>query len=224
MPEPDETRVEAMKRLDERAAALEARTTRPSRDYGSKAAGYGYRLLGLLLGGVFVGVGFGAGVDVVAWRDERERLCVGPRSCPHLGADLATGTVHRGALICRWHGLTLDGHTCELGWNPLPSHDDGVLAWVPGLGPVYSIGAGAFLVGQALRAGASVSTVTRMIAYLAADTASSGVPFVGWAVDTLFPGHLMAATALQKDIEDRHGAPPEIPLKQRTRKPRKARR
>ena len=66
MPEPDETRVEAMKRLDERAAALEARTTRPSRDYGSKAAGYGYRLLGLLLGGVFVGVGFGAGVDVVA--------------------------------------------------------------------------------------------------------------------------------------------------------------
>ncbi|MEB4208879.1 DUF5914 domain-containing protein [Mycobacterium sp. 94-17] len=71
-----------------------------------------------------------AGVDVVAWRDEQARLCVGPRSCPHLGADLATGTVHRGALICRWHGLTLDGHAREFGWSPLPGHDDGVLAWV----------------------------------------------------------------------------------------------
>ncbi|HEX5254421.1 MAG TPA: DUF5914 domain-containing protein [Mycobacterium sp.] len=71
-----------------------------------------------------------AGVDVVAWRDERGGLCVGPRSCPHLGADLATGTVHRGALICRWHGLTLDGRAREFGWSPLPSHDDGVLAWV----------------------------------------------------------------------------------------------
>ena len=111
-----------------------------------------------------------------------------------------------------------------IGIGPFGLGIDGVLAWVPGLGPVYSIGAGAFLVGQALRAGASVSTLTRKIAYLAADTASSGVPFVGWAVDTLFPGHLMAATALQKDIEDRHGAPPEVPLKQRTRKPRKARR
>ena len=71
-----------------------------------------------------------AGVDVVAWRDEQRRLCVGPRSCPHLGADLATGTVHQGALICRWHGLALDGQTREFGWSPLPSHDDGTLAWV----------------------------------------------------------------------------------------------
>ncbi|OBB97920.1 DUF5914 domain-containing protein [Mycobacterium sp. 852002-40037_SCH5390672] len=71
-----------------------------------------------------------AGVDVVAWRDEQGRLCVGPRSCPHLGADLATGTVRQGTLICRWHGLTLDGYAHEFGWSPLPSHDDGALAWV----------------------------------------------------------------------------------------------
>ncbi|MGZ4511186.1 MAG: DUF5914 domain-containing protein [Mycobacterium sp.] len=71
-----------------------------------------------------------AGVDVVAWRDEEHRLCVGPRSCPHLGADLATGTVHGGTLICRWHGLALDGHSREFGWSPLPSHDDGTLVWV----------------------------------------------------------------------------------------------
>ncbi|HYB37525.1 MAG TPA: DUF5914 domain-containing protein [Mycobacterium sp.] len=71
-----------------------------------------------------------AGVELVAWRDRQQRLRVGPRSCPHLGADLATGIVHGGALICRWHGLTLDGSRCEFGWKPLPSHDDGVLAWV----------------------------------------------------------------------------------------------
>jgi hypothetical protein len=111
-----------------------------------------------------------------------------------------------------------------VGIGPFGLGIDGVLAWVPGAGPIYTVGAGAFLVGQALRAGASVSTMTRMVAYLAADTATSAVPFVGWAVDTLFPGHYMAATALQKDIEDRHGAPPEIPLKAWTRKPGKARR
>jgi len=45
-----------------------------------------------------------AGVELVAWR--------------------------RGALVCRWHGLCLNGSTDEFGWRPLPSHDDGVLAWV----------------------------------------------------------------------------------------------
>jgi hypothetical protein len=108
-----------------------------------------------------------------------------------------------------------------VGIGPFGLGIDGVLAWVPGAGPIYTVGAGAFLIGQALRSGASVSTMSRMVAYLAADTATSAVPFVGWAVDTLFPGHYMAATALQKDIEDRHGAPPEVPLKARTRKPRK---
>lgn len=49
-----------------------------------------------------------------------------------------------------------------------------------------------------------------MIAYLAADTATSSVPLAGWAIDALFPGHLMAANALQKDIEARHG-PSDLP-------------
>lgn len=71
-----------------------------------------------------------AGVELVAWRDRSGRLRVGPGSCPHLGADLATGTVADGVLFCRWHGLSLDGTGCKLGWAPLPSYDDGVLAWV----------------------------------------------------------------------------------------------
>ncbi len=71
-----------------------------------------------------------AGVEVVAWRDRLGRLRVGPRSCPHLGADLATGIVHDGALICRWHGLALGGAEREFGWCPFPGHDDGTLVWV----------------------------------------------------------------------------------------------
>jgi hypothetical protein len=71
-----------------------------------------------------------ADVELVAWRGENDRLHVGPGACPHLGADLATGTVHEGALICRWHGLTLDPHAERCGWKTLPSYDDGVLSWV----------------------------------------------------------------------------------------------
>lgn len=65
MPHPDPSRDEAIRRLDEQAAALEKRTTREPRDYGSKAAGYGYRLLGVLLGGLGLGLGLGFGADAV---------------------------------------------------------------------------------------------------------------------------------------------------------------
>ena len=70
-----------------------------------------------------------AGTELVAWRAEGGALHVGPGACPHLGADLSTGTVDCGVLICPWHGLRLDGGR-EFGWRPYPSHDDGVLVWV----------------------------------------------------------------------------------------------
>ena len=69
------------------------------------------------------------GVEIVAWRDDHQDLHVGPASCPHLGADLTTGRVVCGGLICPWHGLRLEGGR-EFGWKPLPGHDDGVLVWV----------------------------------------------------------------------------------------------
>lgn len=106
-----------------------------------------------------------------------------------------------------------------IGIGPLGIGLDGVLSWVPGVGPLYSIGAGAFLLFNAVSAGASAATVARMLAYVLADTATDAVPFAGSAVDMLFPGHLMAAKALQKDIEARHGLPDEIAL-ERSRKKR----
>ncbi len=54
---------------------------------------------------------------------------VAPAACPHMGADLSCGTVRRGKLVCPWHGLEL-GSAGHGKWQPLPVHDDGVLAWV----------------------------------------------------------------------------------------------
>ncbi|MDN5748822.1 MAG: Rieske (2Fe-2S) protein, partial [Pseudonocardia sp.] len=69
------------------------------------------------------------GHEVVAWRDGDGRLHAGPGACPHLGAALCDAPVHDGALVCRWHGLSL-GAQGRPGWRTFPTHDDGVLAWV----------------------------------------------------------------------------------------------
>jgi len=81
---------------------------------------------------------------------------------------------------------------------------DGLLTWIPWVGDVYTVGAGGWLMVQAMRAQATPGTLLRMAAYLASDTATAAIPFGGAVVDTLFPAHAMAARALQKDIEATH--------------------
>jgi hypothetical protein len=85
---------------------------------------------------------------------------------------------------------------------------DGVLTFIPGAGGLYSAGAGAVLIWEAVGAGVSGATLARMLAYLALDTVTSEIPIVGDAIDFLFPGHLLAARALQRDVERRHGPAP----------------
>ncbi|HEY8616725.1 AtpZ/AtpI family protein [Phenylobacterium sp.] len=67
MPKPDESRDEALQRLNARAKALEARQAQAVSHEGAaaKVSGYGYRLIGVLIGGVFVGLAFGAIADAV---------------------------------------------------------------------------------------------------------------------------------------------------------------
>lgn len=101
---------------------------------------------------------------------------------------------------------------------------DGVLTWIPGLGGLYSIGAGGFLIAQAFRANAKGPTIAKMIALLGVDALTSEVPLVGDAIDFFFPAHLLAAGILQADIEERHGAPPEVLPEQRARKAKARRR
>lgn len=107
-----------------------------------------------------------------------------------------------------------------IGIGPFGVGLDGLLTWLPGAGIIYSVGASAFLLYEALRGGASLMTIARMMTYLGVDALTSEVPIAGDVLDFFWQGHLMAATALQKDIEDRHGAPDNIPLKKRARKPR----
>jgi len=75
------------------------------------------------------------------------------------------------------------------------------------------MGAGGLLLIHGLSGGASIITLARMAAYIVMDTATDVVPIAGSVVDMMFPGHLMAAKALQKDIEARHGLPDDVALK-----------
>jgi len=66
MPKAADPREEALRSLDERAKALEARTAHVVPDYSGQAMGQGARLVAGLLGGPLVGLGFGAGFDLLA--------------------------------------------------------------------------------------------------------------------------------------------------------------
>lgn len=64
MAKPTESRDEALRRLSERAAALDARTQRPTGQHaGEQAVGQAYRIIAELIGGVVVGLALGFGFD-----------------------------------------------------------------------------------------------------------------------------------------------------------------
>lgn len=87
---------------------------------------------------------------------------------------------------------------------------DGLLTWIPVVGSVYSLSASGWLLVQAMRAKATPGTLARMAGYLGLDgviTVTGEVPLLSIApdlLDVVFQGHLMAAKALQKDIESTH--------------------
>jgi hypothetical protein len=95
-----------------------------------------------------------------------------------------------------------------VGIGPFGIGLDGLLTWIPVVGTAYSVGAAGWLLIQAAQARAAPATLLRMLSYLGLDTATTAVgeviPFAPDVVDLLFPGHLMAARALQKDIESTH--------------------
>jgi hypothetical protein len=97
-----------------------------------------------------------------------------------------------------------------VGVGPFGIGLDGALAFAGPIDAIYSVGAGLLLLGYGFAAGASAQTLIRMGLYVAGDSALSGIPFLGWAADVFIQGHLMAANALQKDIERRHG-PSDLP-------------
>jgi hypothetical protein len=93
------------------------------------------------------------------------------------------------------------------GLGPFSIGLDGVLAVVPVAGTLFSLGAGAWLLAEAVKARASAFTLARMLFYIGFRTVASTIPLEGWLVDILLRGHMLAAGALQKDIARRFGRP-----------------
>ncbi|KAK0359214.1 hypothetical protein LTR94_032197, partial [Friedmanniomyces endolithicus] len=91
-----------------------------------------------------------------------------------------------------------------IGIGPVGIGMDGLLTWVPVVGTVYTVGTGAWLIRQAVRAKASPATLAKMSAFMALDAATGTVPLAGDVIDTFFPGQLLAARTLQKEIEATH--------------------
>lgn len=87
---------------------------------------------------------------------------------------------------------------------------DGILAWFPGVAPIYSVLAGSFILIQGLRARCDPVTLVSAFIVLAMDSGISVfdgiIPVipVGSLLDTFFQGHLYAAHMIQKDIEKTH--------------------
>ena len=106
-----------------------------------------------------------------------------------------------------------------IGLGPFSVGLDGLLAFVPLAGTLFSFGAGAWLLWEGVRARASAFTLARMAFYVGLRTLSSIVPIEGWFVDFFFRGHMFAANALQRDIARRFGEPPQEAILEARRRP-----
>ncbi len=90
-----------------------------------------------------------------------------------------------------------------VGVGPVGIGLDGILAMVPGVGPLYSALAGAMLVWEGVRARASAGTLIHMSALLVVDTLieAPGGPIAA-IFDTLFTGHKWSANLLTKHMDE----------------------
>jgi hypothetical protein len=91
---------------------------------------------------------------------------------------------------------------------------DGVFAWVPGLGEVYSLGAAGFLLLQGVRARVPPGVLALCAAMMIFRTAIAAVPLAGSAAADLFTAHRWSAglivRAIERRIAGRGASGPEI--------------
>jgi hypothetical protein len=88
--------------------------------------------------------------------------------------------------------------------GPMKIGADGLIGFIPGLGDVYALGAGGYLLHQAYRAGAPRSVLGKMAGWLALDVATGAVPLAGDAIDFFFRGHARAARELEGYLDRVH--------------------
>jgi hypothetical protein len=82
---------------------------------------------------------------------------------------------------------------------------DGVMAWVPVLGEIYSAAAGGFILIQGARAGVSGPVLLAAAAIMAFRTSVSAVPLVGPAFADVFTAHKWSARMIVAAIDRKLG-------------------
>jgi hypothetical protein len=78
---------------------------------------------------------------------------------------------------------------------------DGVLAWIPGVGELYSLAAGGFILYQGYRAGVSMKTLVTCLGLMLGRTTISAVPLAGALAADLFTAHRWSAKLVLKEID-----------------------
>jgi hypothetical protein len=91
-------------------------------------------------------------------------------------------------------------------FGPFSLGVDGVLSWIPGLGEVYSMGAGAFILVQGARAGVPATVLASAALILGVRTFGDALPFAGPLFADLFTAHKWAARMVVEAIDKRLGA------------------
>jgi hypothetical protein len=95
-----------------------------------------------------------------------------------------------------------------IGWGPVGIGLDGILAWIPGLGELYSVAAGGYLLFQGWRARVPALVMVQVAAIVGVRTAidfGNIVPVVGIGssiIVDLFRGHRWAAKLLARAIDE----------------------
>jgi hypothetical protein len=90
--------------------------------------------------------------------------------------------------------------------GPLRLGIDGVLAWLPGVGELYSAGAGAYIIAQGVRARVPVSTLASCAALMLGRTTITAIPLAGPLAADLLTAHRWSARLMLKAIDARLAA------------------
>jgi hypothetical protein len=94
--------------------------------------------------------------------------------------------------------------------GPLSLGVDGILAWVPGVGEIYSSAAAMFILVQGARAGVPVPTLAAAGALLVCRTAITTVPLAGAAAADIFTAHRWAAAMIVAAIDRQLETAPDV--------------
>ena len=83
---------------------------------------------------------------------------------------------------------------------------DGILAWIPGVGELYSAAAGAYILYLGVRAQAPMSTLATCGALMLGRTTIGAVPIAGALAADLFTAHRWSAKLVLKAIDQKLAA------------------